>query len=304
MNKALKIYHFTTKIKEGFNSFFESINDENTILCFDLEDGISHSHSHSQFSDHCLSKQIHRTQLFQMLLDLYPDKSLSKFGIRINPFGTEDYKKDVEALNQFDDIHSVILPKVEDPDHIEGLISDLKIKVQEILPIIETKKAFKNLDKITTVSLPEFQSIVFGHCDYNLSCEIFPFIHQDSEQYWKWVDYLNDVCKKNNKKLIHSAVLELDNDGLLKETLKKASSFSQTTGIASLCLRQTNLIKSNIQQPDKDFENGIKSHGFNEASDLIQAFESNKVGVNSFALTSGRRLISPHEYKMAKSIVV
>src|SRR3989339_31454 len=102
-------------------------------------------------------------------------------------------KENKERLKE-QNSHRVFIPKVEHKNDLIHVLNHLKLEVFEVIPIIETKEGFKNIEQIVSVTDYRFKSIAFGHCDYNFSLGHFPFYHQNTSEYWDWVKYLNDNC--------------------------------------------------------------------------------------------------------------
>jgi len=177
------------------------------VLCFDFEDSIA---DWINPLNNPKRKQQYRNWFKHICNTIIPQLNTVKIGIRINNTIPE-LKKDLCALSTLR-IHSIIIPKVETPNQIEvieQLLSDHKIFFEELIPIIETPKGISNLSEIIDSGLHKITKVGFGHCDYNLSINTFPFFHQNSKEYWKWISKISDILIPKNISLINSAYLAL-----------------------------------------------------------------------------------------------
>ena len=96
-------------------------------------------------------------------------------------------------LSKHTKIKSILLPKTETREDIENLkklLNEKQIKYFEIIPVIETVTGLKNLNEIIDKRISNVYKIAFGHCDLNLSCHNFPFVHQDNKEYWEWISQI------------------------------------------------------------------------------------------------------------------
>jgi hypothetical protein len=322
----MKFYQFSKDIKSGFLDFCSDIERFNATVCFDFEDSIS-------TSDNCDSKkETHRDLLLQALRDLSPKVSFAEFGFRINPVSSSIYGSDLAALNSIKRLDVLFVPKIEYPTELQRILNDLKSEVNQLIPIIETKRGLENLSSILAVKDHRICNIAFGHCDLNLSMGIFPFFHQDSVEYWEWIDYLNGQCAAFNIGLINSPVLELKNDHLLKDTLYRGMEYTSFRGQITLCKQQTllgatlngtnklnkahfgsNITKQLVTNNEAHLSSDNKLLCINKAADrilhnhiaieLIELYERYKLTGKSFAVLPGGRLISPQEYCAAVKLM-
>jgi hypothetical protein len=174
--------------------------------------------------------------------------------------------------------------------------------VNEIIPIIETKKGFERIDEILSINNLKFLKIAFGHCDYNLSKGYFPFFHQDSVVYWEWVHKLAQHANHSGKQFINSPVLRLNDDSFFSEVLRRNKSYPNICGQVTLCMKQTQCcfnFKFDFDSVTQRKE--VHEDRLEYASKLIESFEAHQVEDRSFALDKNRMLISPQEYMLAKS---
>jgi citrate lyase beta subunit len=297
----IRPYHFTKDIGANFISFFEKVVACNGIVCFDFEDSIA-SLDHKE---NAILKNSHRKSMIHELQTQSSQLDLNRIGLRINGIETVDYELDMDGLRSFENLNCVFLPKVECFTQVEKLLHDVPLSVQEIIPIIETKKGFENLAEILSIRDRRFLRIAFGHCDFNLSNRYFPFSHQNSTRYWDWISKLNKLAVIGGKQIINSPVLDLAEEKYFSQVLMKNKTFGNISGQITLCLKQTLLCAAPELQTELDFlsENGNPVEKLDLAYQTVTKFENYKVEDRFFAIDENRVLISPQEYKQAKIII-
>jgi citrate lyase beta subunit len=297
----IKPYHYTKGIGKDFVSFFEKVIACNGIVCFDFEDSIGSSDQY----ENTFLKNSHRKSIIQKLKNWSSPIDLRKIGFRINGTETLNYDLDIEGISDLKSLNCVFLPKVECITQVEKFLHDVPTSVQEIIPIIETKKGFENLAEILSIRNDRFLRIAFGHCDFNLSNKYFPFFHQNSTQYWDWISTLAVLAEFADKQIINSPVLDLANGKYFSQVLKKTKDFKNLTGQITLCLNQTFLCGASILHAESDLLSEIETHNckLDLAYQIVTKFENYKVEDRFFAIDESRILISPQEYKQAKIII-
>ena len=171
----MEIYHFV-KYYQGLSlDRLLDKNISNATICFDLEDSIQDvldvDRSHEL-------KVTYRKLLLSILTSYTTDITSLKIGVRINSDSDNEQALDLKILNNLQCIHTILLPKTNSAEQIIDLMDKLKknnISYKEIIPIIETKAGIENLENIAKVKSPKIKRIAFGHCDYNLDVNHFPF---------------------------------------------------------------------------------------------------------------------------------
>ncbi|MBI4930811.1 MAG: hypothetical protein HY841_08625 [Bacteroidetes bacterium] len=213
----MDIYHFVNYNKYSFEDLIEK-NKSNAVLCFDLEDSIQDIFNPERTT---ILKAYHR-ELIQKIVN--PDNL--KIGVRINASNAKEQQLDIASLAGLKAIHTILLPKTESAEQTINLINELdakKINYTEIIPIIESKTGLLNLTNIAKLNSNKIKSIAFGHCDYNFDVGNFPFFHQDSKEYWTWVEKIVSTIKPYNLQFVNSPFLELDNNSSFEEMLSGLS---------------------------------------------------------------------------------
>ncbi|MEP6793799.1 MAG: aldolase/citrate lyase family protein [Saprospiraceae bacterium] len=297
----MKIYQF---IKYDDNFLFQNLigkAKENIVFCFDLEDSIQDNINSANTP---FLKSSYRNILKTILRKNSVLTRQINLGVRINGANTGEYLSDIEALGNTTLISAIFLPKTDDPNQILDLQTRLQragVNYTEIIPVIESKKGVKILESILKINSNKVRSVAFGHCDYNLDNEIYPFIHQDSREYWNWVIKMYNMLKANNLNFVNSPFLQLDNDEMFMDMLALLNSVCKKNfGQITLTGRQTQLCSSFKPDPLKIISEKVAnpldlSVPPSYAEDFIQSFNESERR-NGFAITPGRIILSPHEY--------
>jgi len=274
-------------------------------MCFDFEDGMLNPLEMDMSASLKEEAREQFNTLYSMMHNFNDD---IKVGVRLNNIKTSDFEKDLIKINgkTFD---SIFTPKIEHPEDIHLIIDKLnefKIKYKNLIPIIESKKAFENLGNILQ-SNPKLSKIAFGHCDYNLDIDAYPFFHQNSWQYWKWVAVLLSKIEGYSVQLINSAYLNFGNEtffcSMLDYIASKKNSFH---GQFTLTTRQSELCNY-WKTPKVNFKNLLESKNLLSvekqiAHNLVNEFETNnkRRGLSK----CNNKFISLQEYLASKKLII
>lgn len=305
---TMEIYHFV-KYYQGLS--LDSLTDKNksnATLCFDLEDSIQDVFNSKRNPD---LKAYYRKLLQNIISSCTTDLATLKIGVRINSDNNKEQALDLKFLNNLRTIHTVLLPKTESGKQIMDLINELKknnINYKEIIPIIETKVGITNLESIAKVKSPKIKRIAFGHCDYNLDVKHFPFFHQNSREYWSWIEKIVSIIKPYGLKFVNSPFLELKNDlGFEKMLSSLFSICGLDGGQIVLTFNQATACYKNSGQAIPHFNklpnrlNMKAEHSF--AKTFIELFENGN-NDQAFTITGEKRIfLSPQEYIAAQNFV-
>ncbi len=274
------------------------------IICFDLEDSICDKLDPGKTKD---MKTRYRNILNELLNAIHGNLGEVKIGIRINSLYSGYFESDVELLAKTKHIHSLILPKVdahEEWEEIKGALDSKQIRYTELIPLIESKAGLNNLKRILAAD-KRIRKVGFGHCDYNLSIEAFPFFHQDTGEYWKWVEFIIETIRPFNIKLIHSAYLHLGNTAFFKAMLAHLNflspdGFSQFTLSTQQSLLCRSFNGSCIPLDDIAMNRLHLHNSHNDLETFIEEFERDNAGRNFTIRIRDNNLLSPQEYTLAR----
>ena len=300
-------YHFVRTPTEGSELFFKRLSLLNAVVCFDLEDSIKTS-SGSLDSE---LKDKTRTKILNFLRNYNTHLSECRLGIRINKSNSYEFEKDISFLKSFSKFHKIdciFLPKIEKPEDVilnTASLQNAGIIYNDIIPIIESKKGLENLQQIISAAGDYFTRFAFGHCDFNLDNRIFPFHHQYSNQYWKWIDTILSTINQSNKIFINSPFLFLNDDTTFKWTLSQLSERCRKKfGQVTMTLNQSNICNNfqNQKKPTQPEEQFQPLRLNQTAEEIKKKYEMNVADDRSFAVDLVNKIvISPQEYLAAKT---
>jgi len=301
----MHIYYFVKYNSRTTLEHLIKCAETGAVLCFDFEDSIHNWINPENTSE---LKQHYRNTFRHIANNLIPEIPGLKIGVRINA-NQKDIVKDIDVLANLK-IHSILIPKVEKSEQIETLEKQLynaNVLYDELIPIMESRNGINNLPIILSSFHEKIDKIGFGHCDYNMSIQKFPFFHQNSTEYWKWINRIHSIVSQFDISYINSAFLDLKNDSFFYSILYHLEElFGEKAGQFTLTHNQSVL--------GKTFKNRIELKAFDNlvgnnldlsvpkgsAEKLILNFENDNKGIGFTVLGKTGLLISPHEYNSAK----
>ncbi|MDD2636330.1 MAG: hypothetical protein PHW82_12640 [Bacteroidales bacterium] len=299
-------YQFVKFKENTFVEFHKKLSEQNTISCFDFEDSILDFKQ----NDTNRYKSDYRDKVIKLIISNKTDVLKSWLGFRINEYGDNRYLDDIEALNRLGGLQFrvLFLANVTTPETLDRFLKENQnLNFDEVIPIIESNEGFGNLENIVKFKHPKFKNVVFGHCDYNLSCEMFPFIHQDNPRYWFWIQKFEQVCSENNKGFVNSIYLNLNHSLHFKLMLKNTSRFFDNWGQVTLNTQQstdafnfkdTDLI--NVRELNLMDDLNITEY----AKEIVELFEKyNPDGRGYTIMPDTKTFICPQEYLAAKRFI-
>lgn len=299
----MHVFQFIKYFAEDFQNYLNKISHSNAILAFDLEDSIQDINEIATSS----LKAKYRSILKTILADRKTDFS-RPIAVRVNSLKTNDFMLDIEMLGETAnrEIHTIMFPKIETPDEIMNIVKILrtnaKIHYSEIAVFIETVRGVANLPSIVSLPLKDFIKIIFGHADFNFDNQLFPFFHQDSDEYWRWVREMVRVVEGGGRSFINSPCFCLDDDLLFNHILLKLESICKKEfGQLTLNYHQSLLCDEFIRKRPRDLYQAKKTtpDSVEYAGNLIKLTEKFNQG-KGLTIINKSVLVTPQEYKMAK----
>ena len=229
--------------------------------------------------------------------------------VRVNSMRSDEYDKDMDEICSLVPKFSpagVFLPMVESSEDVKRCYERLRDSGYSdftIVPIIETVSGLDNLDEIlaphagTTVKY-----VHYGHFDYCLSAEMWPFPRQNSRAFWHLVDALVQRVEDCGCFYIHTPFPELDNADMFRAVRAR---------LAKVCRKELSLSALNLDQALVDFslesssfldeELDLSDHELGAlACETIAAYEGHRASKRSFSIDA-HLFIPPHEYWAAKT---
>lgn len=293
------VYQFIDSNKVNDFTYISKLISLNTIICFDLEDSIVTDENFKA------SKQ----RIFDEIKLFVNTYHIQNFGIRLNLSNINIVKNDLCILREIvtEQHIQIFLPKLAFLNDIDIIIEQIKFSGFvdfELIPIIETKLGMDHLEEFLHASSQYSNKFAFGHCDYNLDCNIFPFYHQNSKEYWVWIENIS-LRIPHNFIFINSPYLKLDDENDFKKMLQILNNMFQKFGQITLSIRQSIACQSFHNKSNKvdliNKEYIPKQKIIPYAESFIKDFESNKKINKNFAIIEESKiLLSPQEYYQAK----
>ena len=232
-----------------------------------------------------------------------------KIGIRINAVNTPEYAFDIDAIaNIASKIvwDAIWLPMVDSPEMIIRCRHDLAragITETDIIPIVETVSAIRDLKTILkSKDRCNLRRIHYGHYDYSLDTGHWPFLRQNSREFWALAEGIIQDVETYECEYIHTPLGELDNEKLFLGVGYRLSQICKCPyGVTALSIRQTNLAEEKlIDYPLNDITELSDKERIKIARETIEAFVNYRCSKRSFSLNSNKGVfITPHEYKAA-----
>ena len=302
--RRIEIFQYLSLVRyRGLTSIFKRFNDLDISVILDLED--SAQDLFSKKNTELLKKACRKGLVYISKIKIKPSIFL-----RINETKSSFFKKDIisvkESINNGMKLKGIFLPKVEDYKSISNvyeLINGKKHNIK-IVPIIETKKGYKNLEYILKEDKNNniISAVHYGHFDFCLDNRIWPFSEPYHKEYWELVFPLIKLVIKYQKKFVHTPFPLIQNPYLFWSSanyiLKKFKQVKLSMSLVNYDLRFIHRPKSIKSLRLKKMSNN-KNYKIKFAKKIINSYLESKSQKKSFSL-SNKRFIPPHQYLGAK----
>ena len=231
--------------------------------------------------------------------------------VRINSQKSEFYQHDVQTISSIlekkSSIKGIFLPKVENYDQIKDCYDQLSTSKKNkftIVPMIETEKGLKNLDKILLQDKSNdiIKYVHYGHYDFCLDSNFWPFPEPYHFEYWKIIEEISKSVIKHKKKYIHTPFPLIETESIYWSSIDY---MQKNLSMDQINLSLVNIDLNYINQPNKIKLTKLKNISNDPhyktvfAKKIINEYLSNKSKNKSFSL-SRKRFIPPHLYLAAK----
>ena len=235
--------------------------------------------------------------------------------VRINSITTEFYEEDIDTVikihNEGFPIKGIFLPMVDSYDDIEKthlLLADSEKSNKrplEIIPMIETKAGMNNLNLIlkSDINNLKFSKVHYGHFDYCLDANLWPFPDPDHDSFWELVNPMIDLILNYNKTYIHTPFPFPDNSSLFWAASRYLKNLYPNDEIWVCTLNSELSLSEDVDNFNKlkiVSPNHSKDFNINEARKIIQQFLEGRANRRSFGV-SNNRFIPPHQFFVAES---
>jgi citrate lyase beta subunit len=211
MNKCTAFQFIPANRIDSIKKYLDKIFRLNAFTVFDLEDAIMDViYPQNTF----FQKADARNKLQQFIVENSNLVKNRRICIRINEIGDGEFMNDLRFLNSIKDKlfwEAIILPKVKSQKEIKmyiKILSENEIQYRELIPTIETESGLDSIgDILRKNSSPNFKRIIFGHHDYNLQLDTWPFFEQNSKRFWKIVVTLIQTIENAGFQYINTPLL-------------------------------------------------------------------------------------------------
>ena len=234
-----------------------------------------------------------------------------KIFLRINGIKSQHFKKDIVVLkkniNKGFQVNSIFIPKIENYSEIikiENLLN-LKNKNIRLVPIIETKKGFENLNKIFEADKKNkyIYGIHYGHFDFCLNSRVWPMPEPYHKTYWENIFDIAHKCLNNNVYFIQTPFPIINNPKLFYQSaIYLRKNINKLKTYFTLVNYDLRFFKKNVYKIEnlrlKKISND-SNFNLKFAKKITSEYESSKKNKKSFSL-SKKRFIPPHQYILAK----
>jgi citrate lyase beta subunit len=227
--------------------------------------------------------------------------------VRVNSFESGELEKDINIISQICErvnsigIFAPMIKNVEDLYKIKELLAGNFEKVK-IVPIIETVEGYKNMINILDKSEKlNIEYIHYGHYDYSLDSEQWPFLEQDELKFWDFINAMIDKIENKNVKYMHTPFGNLKNEKLYKSVIKKLTNICKLDfAVTALNYNQV-IYAQDIKVSDIEYNENSVDDKYKLALEVVNIFENNQCSKRSFSVDIKKsRFLTPHEYRMAK----
>ena len=285
----MQAFHFIHVRSGNSIPYYEQLRALGVIICHDWEDSLP---MHTKLEQYSIKEEQRQYCIEEAH---FPANHWKNAAIRINHLSTKEYPADLKALHQLAECRYVFVPKVASADELNRYLTDIPSNVLQVIPIIETKEGWDNLDAILDSNDSRFNLFAFGHCDFNLSQQLFPFIHHQHAEYWQWIDTLNTAALKHQKQFLNSPVLALNDSALFQMVLSKNKQYPGLAGQITLCQLHSQLcLTTTTAQNAIQF---VKPSQHEDIKVISNHYLAHKYLNRNFAVDTSRRIISPQEYQ-------
>lgn len=227
--------------------------------------------------------------------------------VRVNSKKSIFYKKDIETIKDIlkngSKINGIFLPKVENHNQVKDCYEQLSNSNSDyisIVPMIETKKGLENLDHILLEDRSKnmIKYVHYGHYDFCLENNLWPFPEPYHFEYWKIVNEISKKVIRHKKKYIHTPFPLINNENLYWSSINYLSkSLGDDEINISLVNINTGYINENKNAKQFKLKNMSNDNHYKKvfAEKIVNEYLKSKSKKKSFSL-SRKRFIPPHLY--------
>jgi len=236
----------------------------------------------------------------------FKEEFTSQIYIRINAQNTEFYEEDIEvvaeSIRNGMPIGGIFFPKTEDYKSLKNLAEFFLIQgiEIEIVPMIETKKGYERLEGLLIEDQNNglFSKVHYGHFDYALDSDLWPFPDPFHEDFWKIIIPMAQLLDQYKKIYIHTP-FPFPNDHQLFWSSQMHLRKLMTSLNFWACTLNLELSLSDCPEIIEELKikelTKVSEHLIKEAELIIDDFHKGRANKRSFGMSS-KRFIPPHQF--------
>jgi citrate lyase beta subunit len=229
----------------------------------------------------------------------------SKIYIRINTLNSDFFNDDInciiQSIKRGMPIFGLFVPKTQDYEEIETIHAILnKEKVYlDTVPMIETSQGYMNLASILSADINNnlITKIHYGHFDYCLDSNLWPFPEPYHHDYWKIIKPIMHLLAEHKKVYIHTPFPSLNDEQLfwsslshIRKLMPKLEFWACTLNLKiSLSDSPTQVEDLNLHEITNNQDDLI-----NEAELIINDYYQGRANKRSFGVSSKRYIPRHH----------
>ncbi len=190
--------------------FMKRLNNAGVMSILDLEDSAQDPFDEAKTSELKISSRNNFLEIAQNTSWKSEDFQLPIF-VRVNDMSTSFFEEDIKTIIEISKtkfpISGIFLPKVSTYEDITKTFDLLSLADHpiEIVPMIETKVGMENLELLLTAdTAKKFTKIHYGHFDYALDADLWPFPDPNHKFFWNHISPMIELIHKFNKTYIHT----------------------------------------------------------------------------------------------------
>jgi len=309
MKKIPVIQYLPLTRPKASRRLLNKLDSFNVATILDLEDSAQNIFD---FEETCILKEEARSGLL-LISSTFESPYESPIYIRVNSIDTQFFEEDIKTVLRACDnnipITGIFLPMVSNYSQIVEVSTLLSVSQRslEIVPMIETQAGVDNLPELLDNDQDNnlFSKIHYGHFDYCLDAQIWPFPDPFHKSFWEIVTPIIKLLVNHSRTYIHTPFPFPQDEKLFWQAgyhLSKLDSSLDAWVCAvnaglSLLPQPQNIPKLKLVDLDLTVEKMIT-----EAENLCANFLSGRSIKRSFGVKENR-FIPPHQYFAAKKFL-
>jgi citrate lyase beta subunit len=309
VSNKFDIFQYISLVRfKGIPKLLDKIKNKNYNVILDLEDS-----SKDIFSP---KNTLFLKNQCRLGLDHLNKKKIkySNIFLRINGIKSKFYEDDIKSLhknlNKNLNIKGIFIPKIEEYSSLLKINKILKLNKKKIklIPIIESKKGYNNLEKILAADRKNklIFGVHYGHFDYCLNNKFWPFPEPFHKEYWEIIFPIIRSCQKFKKKFIQTPYPLINNPKLFYKSITYIkNNFNNLNLALSLVNFDNRFLRNKLMKKDRLIIKKMsqdKKYKIKFANKIIKNYLATKKSKKSFSL-SNKRFIPPHQFISAKFFI-